>query len=195
MNGEANVFKATKAVMDIWNAWADCVEKVFQRMGCQTEELDVPEDEYIRFVHMFASHPARPAQRAVEERTEHEDWFMRAMPHRYLTHLHGLWNTYADKLEKTYLGMAAELGGCSLLAAPFESTSTRGQLHGILGSMLGPGRLFHGLADTRAREVTATAEMSLQRGSINHTDQLVSGIENMNLNGGSVNHMIGGEEL
>lgn len=195
INCDANVSKATKEVMDTWNAWADCVEKVFQQMGSQTEELEVSEDKYIRFVHMFASHPARPTRRPLEDITEHENWFMRTMPHRYLTHLDGLWNTYADKLEKTYVGMAAELGRCELLASPFETTSTRGQLHGILGSMLGPGRLFHGLADTRAHEVVALAEMSLQRRSINHTDQLVSGIENMSLNGGPATHMSGAEEL
>lgn len=195
MNREADVSKATRDVMDTWNAWADCVEKVFQQMGDQTADLDISEDEYVSFVHMFASHPARPIQRPPEGMTEHEDWFFRTMPHKYLTHLHALWNAYADKLEKTYVGMAAELGRCDLLASRLESMSTRGQLHGILHSMLGPERLFHGLADTRAHEVVANAEMSLEGRLVTHPDQLLSGIENMSLDGAPAKHMEGTEEL
>ncbi|CAD6574041.1 MAG: hypothetical protein ASARMPRED_006443 [Alectoria sarmentosa] len=195
MNREADVSKATRDVMDTWNAWADCVEKVFQQMGDQTADLDISEDEYISFIHMFASHPARPTRRPVEDITEHEDWFIRTMPLRYLTHLHGLWNAYADKLEKTYVGVAAELGRCNLLTSAFEITSTRVQLHSILRSMLGPGRPFHGLADTRAYEVVAVPEMSRQVPSVIHTDQLVSGIVNMSLYGAPANDIEGAEEL
>lgn len=187
MNRSAIVSDAIKDVMDTWNAWADCVEKVFQHMGNQTEDLEVSEDEYISFIHKFASHPARPTQRPLEDITEHEEWFIRTMPLRYLTHLHDLWNAYADTLEKTYVGMAAELGRCDLLASPFEITSTRGQLHKIFCSMLGPGRLFHGLADTRAHEVVAVAEMGVRGRSITHPDQLVSRIENMSLRGAPAN--------
>ena len=195
MNREGGIPKAIKDIMDAWSAWADCVEKVFQKMGDQTADLDISEDEYISFVQMFASHTARPTRRPLEDITQHEDWFMRTMPHGYLTHLHGLWNVYADKLEKTYVGMGAELARCNLLASPIEATSTRGQLHGILRSMLGPGRLFHGLADERAHEMVALAEMSLQGPSITRTDQLLSGIYNMSLHGAPATHMQGAEEL
>ena len=176
MNHDLSISDATKELMKTWNAWVDCVEKVFQKMGNQTAGLEISEDEYISFIRKFASHPARPTRRPLADITEHEEWFMRMMPHRYLTHLHVLWNAYADKLEETYNDMAAELGRCNLLAPPFETTSTRGQLHGIFCSMLGPGRLFHGLTETRA------PEMSLQRPSNTHADQLlVSGIESMSI--------------
>ena len=178
---EANVPKAIKEVYDTWNAWADCVEKLFQQVGDQMEDLEISEDEYITFVHMLASHPARPARRPLEDLTEHEDWFKRTMPLRYLTYLDGLWNKYADELEKTYVGIAVELGRCDLLTSPFETTSTRGQLHGILRSMLGPGRPFRGLAGARAREVVA--------GSATHVDQLVSRIERMDLHGAPATNM------
>ncbi|KAF6238944.1 hypothetical protein HO173_002816 [Letharia columbiana] len=195
MDREADISKAVQGIMTTWNAWTDCVEKVFQHMGNQTADLQISEDEYINFVRMFASHPARPIRRPLEDITEHEYWFIRTMPHRYLTYLHGLWNAYADRLEKTYIGMAAELGRCNLLASPFETASPRGQLHGILRSMLGPGRLFHGLADTRTHEVAAVGEMSLQGRSFTHSDQLVSGLETTGLHGAPVTYMKGAEEL
>lgn len=195
INRKATVSDAIKNVMDTWNAWADCVEKVFQQMGDQAEDLEVSEDEYISFIHRFASHPARPTRRPLEDITEHEEWFIRTMPHRYLTHLHDLWNAYANKLEETYVSIAAELERCNLQFSPFENASTRGQLHGILCSMLGPGRLFHGLADTRAHEVIAISEMGLQRRSITHPDQLVSRIENMSLHGTPATYMEGTKEV
>ena len=174
---KATLPDAINEVMDTWNAWADCVENVFRHMSDQTEELEISEDEYISFIHRFASHPARPTLRPLEEMTEHEERFIRTLRHRYLAHLHTLWIAYADKLDKTYNGMAAELGRCELLASPFEITSTRGQLHSICRSMLGPGRAFQGLADTRAHEVVAMAETGVRGRSIIHPDQLVSGIE------------------
>ena len=180
MNRNANIFESSKDLMDTWSAWADCVEKVFQQMGIQTGDLEVSDDEYISFVRMFASHPARPTQQQLENIIKLEDWSIKTMPHRYLTLLHSLWIAYADKLETTYVSMSGELGRCNLLASPFETTSTRGQLHGILRSMLGPGRLFQGLADSRGHEVV---DMSLQEPSVTHTDQLVSGIERMSLCG------------
>lgn len=194
MNREAGISKAIRDVMDTWNAWTDCVEKVFQQMGDQTTDLDISEDKYVSFVHMLASHPARPTRRPLEDMTEHEGWFLRTMPHRYLTHLHGLWNDYADKLEKTYIGMAAEIGRSNLLASAFETTSTRGQLHGILRSMMGPGRLFHGLADTRVHEVVANAEMSSQGRSVTPTE-LASEMENMSLHGAPATNMEGADAL
>ena len=194
MNREADISKAIRYVMDTWNAWADCVEKVFQQMGGQTADLDLSDDTYVSFVHMFASHPARPALRPLEEMTEYEGWFLKTMPHRYLTRLHGLWSEYADKLEKTHVGMAAEMGRSNLLASAFETTSTRGQLHGILRSMLGPGRLFHGLADTRAHEVVANAEMSSQGRSVTPIE-LASEMENMSLHGAPATNMEGADRL
>lgn len=189
VNREASIHKATQGVMDTWNAWVDCVERAFQHMGDQTEELEVSEDEYISFVQMFASHPARPTQRPFEDMTEHEIWFIQAKPHTYLTYLHDLWNSYADKLEKTYVGMAAKLGRCNVLAAPIELTSTRGRLHGILRSMLGPERLFHGLVDTGTDEMVAVAEMSLQGLSISSAEQPMSGKETVDLHGEPATHM------
>ncbi|CAF9935019.1 hypothetical protein IMSHALPRED_010075 [Imshaugia aleurites] len=188
-NREANISKATKDVMDTWNAWADCIMRIFQQMVDQAEDLEVSEDEYIRFVQMFDSHPARPTLRPLENMTEHENWSIKTMPHRYLMYLHSLWNAYADKLEKTYVSIAAELGCCNLLASPFEITSTRGRLHGILRSMLGPGRLYH------AHEVVAVADMSLQRSSMTCTEQLVPGIENMSIHGEWGPNMEGAEKL
>ena len=187
MNRKGSISGAIKDIMDTWNAWANCVEKVFQQMGDQTADLDISEDEYISFVRMLASHPARPTRQPLEDITEHEVYFMKTMPYRYLTHLHGLWVNYADKLEQTYVGMAAELGRCNLLASPFETSSTRRQLHGILCSMLGPGRLFHRLADTHAQEVTGLAEMSLQGPSFIRIDELVSGITNLSIHEASSN--------
>lgn len=181
INREANLPDAINETMYTWNAWADCVEKVFRHTGDQIKDLKVSEDEYISFIHRFASHPARPTQRPLEELTEHEKRFIRTLPERYLTHLHTLWIAYADKLEKTYSGMAAELGRCDLLASPFETTSTRGQLHSIFRSMLGPVRAFQGLADTRALELAAMAEMDVRGCSVTHPDQLVSRLEDMSL--------------
>ena len=181
MNRDANIFESTKDLMDTWNAWADCVEKVFQQMGDQTKDLEVSEDEYISFVGMFASHPARPTRRPLENITEHEGLFIRTMPHEYLAHLQSLWTTYADKLEESYDSMAAVLGRCDLLASPFETTSTRGRLYGILRSMLGLGKLFRGQVDTRAHEAMAVAETNLQRPWLAQTDQIVSAIEHMSL--------------
>lgn len=192
INRKANISDAIKHVMDKWKAWADCVEKIFQQMGDQTKDLELSEDEYISFIHMFASHPARPTQRALEDITEHENWFIRTMPHRYLSHLHGLWSAYADKLETTYVGMAAELGRCDLLAFPFETTSTGGQLRGILRSMLGPGRIFQ---NTRAPGLVTVAGMSLQGPSVTYTEQVVSGIEKMSLYGEPINDMEDAEKL
>ena len=194
MNCKANLPDAINEIMDTWNAWADCVEKVFQHMGDQTVDLEVSDDEYINFIHRFASHPARPSRRPLEDMTEHEKKFIRTLPQRYLAHLHALWIAYADKLEKTYNGMAAELGRCNLIASPFETTSTRGQLHSIFRSMLGPGRAFHGLVDTRAHESVAMAEMDARSRSITHPDQLVSRIENLSLRGAPA-HMEGTEEV
>ena len=195
MNRKRNVSEATKDVMDTWNAWANCVEKVFQQMGDQTAYLEISEDEYIGFVRMLASHPARPTRQPLEDITEHEVYFMKTMPYRYLTHLHGLWVSYADKLEKTYVTMAAELGRCNLLSSPFEPSSTKRQLHDILRSMLGPGRPFYRLADTHAQEVTALAETSLQGPSIIRTDELLSGIANLSIHEGSTTQMRMAEEL
>ncbi len=191
---EANIHKSSKHLMDTWNAWADCVEKAFQQMGDQTEGLEVSEDAYINFIHMLASHPARHSQRPLENLTEHEDWFIKTMHHRYLTYLHSLWTAYADKLETTYINIAAELGRCTLQASPVETTSTRGQLRGIFCSMLGPGRLFQGVAVTRTHEVVA-AETSLQAPSTSQTDQLVYGIEHMSLCSASTTHTEGAEGL
>ena len=195
MNRKGNISESTKDVMDTWNAWASCVEKVFQQMGDQTAYLDISEDEYISFVRMLASHPARPTRQPLEDITEHERYFMKTMPYRYLTHLHGLWVSYADKIEKTYVTMAAELGRCNLLDSPFEPSSTKRQLHGILRSMLGPGRPFHRLADTHAQEVTALAEMSLQGPSFIRTDELLSGIANLSIHEESNTQMRIAEEL
>ena len=195
MNRKGSVSGAIKDIMDTWNAWANCVEKVFQQMGDQTADLDISEDEYISFVRMLASHPARPTRQPLEDITEHEVCFMKTMPYRYLTHLHGLWVNYADRLEKTYVDMAAELGRCNLLASPFETSSTRRQLHGILCSMLGPGRLFHRLADTHAQEVTGHAEMSLLAPSFIRIDELLSGIANLSIDEASTTEMRMAEEL
>ena len=182
-NRRTNALYSAKFLMDTWNLWADCVEKVFQQMGDQTEALEVSDDQYIGLVRMFASHSARPTPRQLEKITEHEEDSMKSMPDRYLAQLHHLWTVYADTLEKTYISMAAELGRCNLLAAPFETMSTRGQLHGILRSMMGPGRMFQGLVDRRAPEAMTVAETRLQGPSISHIDQMVSGIEDLNLCG------------
>ena len=189
MNREANIFGSTKDLMDTWNAWADCIEKVFQQMGDQTRDLEVSDEKYISFVRMFAAHPARPTRWPLENITEYEDWFIKTMPGKYLAHLHTLWSAYADKLEETYVSMAAEVGRCSLLASPFETTSTRGRLHGILRSMLGLERLFDGLTHTRAHEAITVAETSLQDGSTAHVDQMASGLERMSLCGAPTMHM------
>ena len=181
MNRRVNFFDSAKTLTDTWNAWTDCVEKVFQQMGDQLEGLEVSDDGYISFVRLFASHPARPTPQPLKEITEHEDDLIGTMPHRYLAHLQDLWTAYADRLEKTYDSMTAELGRCNLLASPFEIASTRRQLHGILRSMLGPGRLFQGVVDTRAHEAMVVGETSPQGPSIVHIDEMVSGIEHMNL--------------
>ena len=185
MNRGAKFFDIAKTLTDNWNAWTDCVEKVFQQMGDQIEDLEVSDDEYISFVRLFASHPARPTLEPLREMTEHEDDLLRTMPHRYLAHLQDRWTAYANKLETTYDSMTAELGRCNLLASPFEMASTRGHLHGILRSMLGPGRLFQGVIDTRAYEGMAVGKTSAQgsSSSIVHVDvdEMVSGIEDMNL--------------
>lgn len=195
INRAANISESIRGVMDTWNAWADCAEKVFQQMGDQIEELEVADDEYISFIRMFASHAARPTQRPLENTTEHEAWFTRTMPHRYLTHLDGLWTAYADKLEETHVSMTVELGRCNLLTSRSETTSMRGHLHGILRSMLGPERLFQGITDTRAQQVVATAEMNYQGPSVTHTDQLVSGIEHMSLHHAPATSMGGAQGL
>ena len=175
MNRGATVFDSASSLVDAWNAWADCAEKVFQQMGNQLADLEVSDAEYISFVSMFASHPARPTRQSLKKITEHEDHVMRTMPHKYLAHLHSLWTAYADSLEKTYVSTTAQLGRCNLLASPFETTSTRGQLHGILRSMLGPERPFQGLVDTQVHEA------SVQGPSAAHMDQMVSEIERLNL--------------
>lgn len=180
MKREANIVGSTKDLVDTWNAWADCIERIFRQIGDQTKYLEVSDDIYISFVRMFAAHPARPTQWPLENITEYEDWFMKTMPGKYLAHLHTLWSAYADKLEGTHVSMAAELGRCNLLASPFETTSTRGQLHGILRSMMGPGRSFQGFKDPRGHETTSVAETILQGRSIAH---IVSGIEHMSLPG------------
>ena len=180
MKREANIIGSIKDLVDTWNAWADCVERIFRQIGDQTKDLEVSDEIYISFVRIFAAHPARPTRWPLENITEYEDWFMKTMPGNYLAYLHTLWGAYADKLEGTHISMAAELGRCNLLASPFRTTSTRGQLHGILRSMLGPGRSFQGWTDPRGHETIALAETSLQGRSIAH---LVSGIEHMNLSG------------
>ena len=181
--------------METWNAWADCVAKVFQQMGDQIEELEVADDEYISFIRMFASHAARPTQRPLGNTTEHEDWFSKTMPHRYLTYLNGLWTAYADKLEETHISISVELGRCNLLTSRSDTTSTRGHLHGILRSMLGPERLFQGVPEMRVHGVVATAEVNHQGLSISHTDQLVSGIEHMRLHNAPATSMEGAQGL
>lgn len=156
INREASIFESIEDLVDTWNAWADCVDKVFQQMGDQSKDLEVSDDEYISFVGMFASHPARPTRRP---------------------------------LKKSYVSMTAELGRCNLRAFPFETTSTRGRLHGILRSMLGPGRSFQGQADIRAHEAMAVTERNLKGPWLAHTDQIVSAIEHMSLCGAPGIHM------
>ena len=181
MDVGANLFELAETLTKTWNAWTDCIEKVFQQMGDQLEDLEVSDDGYISFIRLFASHPARPTLQPLREITDHEGNLVRTMPQRYLAHLQDLWIAYADSLEKTYISMTAELGRCNLLASPFDTASTRGQLHSILHSMLGPERLFQGVVDTRAHEAMATGETSAQGPSIVQVEEMVSGIEHMNL--------------
>ena len=194
MSRGENLFDSAKTLMDTWNAWTDCVEKVFQQMGDQLEDLEVSDDGYISFVRLFASHPPRPTPQPLRKITEHED-DLRTMPHRYLAHLQDLWTAYADRLEKTYVSMTAELGRCNLLASHFEMASTRGHLHSILRSMLGPGRLFQGVVNTRAHEAMAVGETSRQGNWTVHVDEIVSGIEDMNLCGPPAIHVEIGDGL
>ena len=168
MNRGAVLFDSAHTLTDTWNAWTDCIEKVFQQMGDQLEDLEVSDDGYITFIRLFASHPARPTVQPLREIMDHEGNLVRTIPHRYL----------ADVQD---VSMTAELGRCNVLASPFEMTSTRRQLHGILRSMLGPGRLFQGVVDTRAHEAMATGETNRQGASVVHVDEMISGIEHMNL--------------
>ena len=189
MSRGVNFFDSAKTLADTWNAWTDCVQKVFQQMCDQLEHLEVSDDDYIGFVRLFASHSARPTLQPLR------DDLMSTMPHRYLTHVHDLWTAYADRLEKTYDSMTAELGRCDLLSSAFEIASTRGQLHGILRSMLGPGRLFQGVVDTRRHEAMAVEKTSRQRPSIVHMDEVVLGIEQMKLCGEQAIHVEIGDGL
>ena len=195
MSRGVNSFDSAKTLADTWNAWTDCVEKVFQQMCDQLEQLEVSDDGYIGFVRLFASHPARPTLQPLRDMMDHGDDLMRTMPHRYLAHVHDLWTAYADRLEKTYVSMAAELGRCNLLGSAFEIASTRGQLHGILRSMLGPGRLFQGWVDTRVHEAMAVEKTSRQGPSIVHMDEVVLGIEQMKLCGEQAVHVEIGDGL
>lgn len=183
MNRGVNFFDSARTLTDAWNAWTDCVEKIFQQVCDQLEHLEVSDDGYISFVRLFASHPARPTLQPLREIMDHGDDLMRTMPHRYLAHVQDLWTAYADRLEKTYVSMTAELGRCNLLGSAFEIASTRGQLHGILRSMLGPGRLFQGVVDTHVHEAMAVGKTSPQGASIVHMDEVVLGIEQMKLCG------------
>ena len=195
INCGANLLESARTLTDTWNAWTDCVEKVFQQMCDQLEDLEVSDDGYISFVRLFASHPARPTLQPLREITDHEDDLMRSIPHRYLAHVQDLWSAYADRLEKTYVSMTAELGRCNLLASPFEMASTRGQLHCILRSLLGPGRSFQGVVDTRAHEAMAVGKTSLEGSSIVQVDDIVSGIEHMRLCGPPAIHVEIGDGL
>lgn len=186
MNREADIVGSTEDLMDTWNAWADCVERIFQQIGDQTKDLEVSDETYISFVRMIAAHPARPTPWPLENMTEYEHWLMKTMSGKYLAHLHTLWTAYADKLEGTHYTMAAELRRCNLLSSPFETTSTRGPLHGILRSMMGPGRSFQGFTDPRGHQTIAVAETGLQGRSIAH---IASAMEPVSLSGAPATRM------
>lgn len=79
MKREANIIGSIKDLVDTWNAWADCVERIFRQIGDQTKDLEVSDEIYISFVRMFAAHPARPTRRLVYE--DHAGQIPRLPPH------------------------------------------------------------------------------------------------------------------
>ena len=105
---------AAHAIMELWNAWADEIEKIFLQMTNQAEELDVPQGDLLRFLRRFKAHAPRPALSPPEEDQESQERLLRTLPYLNQTRLHWLWNAWADSIEETYIDMACTLAQCSL---------------------------------------------------------------------------------
>ena len=153
--------KSRKAVLGevvhSWNLWANKVDNIFRQMSEQADELGATEDDLINFIQMFSNHPPRPTLHGIEYYQKEERPLTKEFVENVLAKFHVRWTGFADKLERTYTGMATELAQCrswlsskSASGADFGMSnlslstgpSTRTQLQSILRSMLGPGRAF-----------------------------------------------------
>lgn len=153
--------KSRKAVLEeflrSWNQWANKVDNIFRQMSEQADELGATEDDLIKFIQMFSNHPPRPTLHGIEYYQKEERPLTKEFVENILGKFHVRWNGFADKVERTYTGMANELGECrswlsskSASGADFgisnlslsTGPSTRTQLQSILRSMLGPERVF-----------------------------------------------------
>lgn len=147
-----------EAVMEVWNLWADRVEDVFRRMDRQSDQLDVPVEDYIGWISRFSNHPARPTMSPAEEARDR----LMGVPRVSLMRAHSRWEAFADELMETHTVMARELSRCRLRPggayeiidcdigiADFSKmslsadASTTTQVKAVFSAMLGPGRSFH----------------------------------------------------
>lgn len=129
-----------------WQTWVDEVNNVIRRIADQTESLDVSDDRYIGFIHMFATHPPRPGFPSLVDSEDENGPLVTSTRCDGMTTLHDRRNEFADNMEETYKGMAGGLEHCKLR---FDSEgdfgmsdlslstgkSTRSHLHAILGCM------------------------------------------------------------
>ena len=157
--------------MHSWNQWANTVDNIFRQMSEQADELGATEEDLIKFIQMFSNHPPRPTLHGIEYYQKEERPLTKEFVENILeARFHVRWNDFANKLERTYTGMAHDLAQCrswlssknvgdadfgisnlSLSSGP----STRTQLQSILRSMLGPGRAFQAVIPIEEHELSS----------------------------------------
>ncbi len=164
--------KSRKAVLEEfvhnWSQWANKVDNIFRQMSEQADELGATEDDLIKFIQMFSNHPPRPTLHGIDYYQKEERPLTKEFIDNILAKFHVRWNHFADKLERTYTGMANELAQSrswlsskSASGADFGMSnlslstgpSTRTQLQSILRSMLGPGRAFQAIIPVEENEL------------------------------------------
>ena len=164
--------KSRKAVLEefllSWNQWANKVDNIFRQMSEQADELGASEDDLIKFIQMFSTHPPRPTLHGIEYYQKEERPLTKEFVENILAKFHVRWENFADKLERTYTSMANELAQCrswlsnkSASGADFGNSSlslsagpsTRTQLLSILRSMLGPERAFQAVIPVEEHEL------------------------------------------
>ena len=159
-----------EAFVHSWNQWADRVDNIFREMSEQVDELGATEEDLIKFIQLFSNHPPRPTLHGIEHYQKEERPLTKEFVENILEgRFRVRWNDFANKLERTYTGMANDLAQCrswlsskNASGADFgisnlslsDGPSTRTQLQSILRSMLGPERAFQAVIPIEEHELS-----------------------------------------
>ena len=161
-----------KAVLErfvhTWHQWANEVDNNFRLMSEQVDELGATDEDLIKFIQMFSNHPPRPTLHGMKYFQMEPQPLTKEFVHNILAKFLVRWTDFADQAERTYTGMAKDLGECrSWLSGKSASgtdfgisnlslttgPSTRVQLQSILRSMLGPERVFQAVVPIEENEL------------------------------------------